>query len=118
MSETGSEKVDKTERAAYHISELFVEMSGTDAWKQFEQLLTVEEEKQRAALIGLLMLDKTGRPLPDAPPIDQRDVDFARGVLEGMSRPFQIMQTARLVIAKRTKDEPAEPETDEPGAWS
>jgi hypothetical protein len=99
----------RSERALDHLAEIWVELASTDAWEQLEIELGRQAEKARI-LVTTAMFDRDD-------PVNQRDIDHARGVIEGLSRPQQIIQTARARLIARDTPAP-EPEPEEKGAWS
>jgi hypothetical protein len=99
----------RSERALDHLAEIWVEMANTDAWEQLQIELGRQAEKAKSLVTGA-MFDRDD-------PVNQRDIDHARGVIEGLSRPMQIINTARDRLIARDTPAP-QPEPEERGAWS
>jgi hypothetical protein len=103
------EQRKRSERALDHLAEIWVEMASTDAWAQLEIELGRQAEKAKS-LVTASLFDRDEEA-------SQRDIDHARGLIEGLARPHQIIQTARARLIAREQPAP-EPEPDEKGAWS
>jgi hypothetical protein len=96
---------EKSERAIDHIAELWVELSRMEAWQLLEQELQAQAQKHRKVL--------TDQAFEQGLTIEQRDVDYDRGLWDGLHRATQVIATARKRLEK--KDAKSEPETTEDG---
>lgn len=94
MSEAGqTTEADEyvRERAVQHVAELWVQMGKTEAF----QLLLTELERM-GTRYRQLRFDSIMR----GEAIDQREVDYERGLISGLQRPALILQTAENAILK------------------
>lgn len=94
-----------SERALDHLAEIWIEMSRTDAWREMMLKLEQAEVAAKKRRFDDMMLGKA---------VDQRDIDYARGYVDGLHYPLEILKTAQGRLNQRDQKvaEPVQPEED------
>ncbi len=100
-------EVQRSKRALDHAAELWLEMSGTEGWKLLSRELANQETKLRKLRLDSMM---------DGFPINQREIDYDRGLVDGLKRPALILETARRRLENRDKKN-IQPEVEEAKNW-
>lgn len=93
----------RSERALDHLAEIWLDMETTDAWVQLAQKLREHEAATKKRRFADYLAGE---------PVNQREIDYDRGLFAGLKYPFDIMDGARGRLAKRDR-KVAEPEQEE-----
>lgn len=95
---------ERSERALDHIAEIWMEMAATEAFG-----LLVDELERQAVSHRRVLLDQA---FESGLEISQRDVDYDRGLTDGLRRIRVVIDTARRRLEKKD-GKTSEPETTE-----
>lgn len=100
--ELRAEQRQLSERALDHLAEIWLEMSATDAFQQMMMELDGQARSRKQQRLDRLMAGD---------PVNQRDIDYERGLIDGLRRPLLIIETARRRVERPEQvEQTAEPE--------
>lgn len=100
--EEAAEASRRSERALDHIAELWVEMAETEAFQLLEQELGKQATRHRQTILDEAFAGKFA--------VNQRDIDYDRGLHDGLHRARVVIETARRRLERK---ETRTPETAE-----